>query len=91
MLKVRFEIPKRTPPKIDLDRARKSGSLVGDPIIAPAGCNYPEGEIVDHACLVCGMCLASHGDSDVCWRAIVPKWKLLLHDYCERIVWWVEG
>lgn len=67
--------------KIDIERAVRAKSLVGDPLVAPSGSNYSEGTVVDHFCLMCGGTLASHDHGDDCDRKLlttrypfVPEW-----------------
>jgi hypothetical protein len=76
--------------KIDIARAKKQHSVRGDPLIAPAGSNYPEGQIVDYFCLVCGNVMCAHGEDNNCWLEIMPRWKVWLYELCKRIMWWIE-
>jgi hypothetical protein len=76
-------------PRIDIEQARRQGSLRGDPMIAPACSNYPEGKIIDYFCLACGRTFAGHDDDNDCWRVLKSEEELRRYDeareICDRI------
>lgn len=71
--------------KPDIDRAKREGTLRGDPMIAPAWSNYPEGHIVDYFCLACGSTFAAHDDDSSCWRVLKTDEELARYDAATDI------
>jgi len=61
-------------------------------MIAPKGCNYPEGEIIDWICLGCGSSFAAHDENSECWRILKSKSELQRYDkamkLCNKIRGW---
>jgi len=71
--------------RIDIERAKKQGSLRGDPLIAPANSNYPEGSVVDYFCLACGSVMAAHDEDSDCWRVLKTPEELERYDAAKAI------
>lgn len=71
--------------KVDIERARRQGNLTGDPLIAPANSNYPEGSVVDYFCLACGLVMCAHDQDSSCWRALKSKGELARYDAAKKI------
>ena len=71
--------------RIDVDRAKREGTLRGDPIIATACSNYPEGTIVDYYCLACGRVMAAHDEYEDCWRVLRSDEELARYDAAKAV------
>ncbi len=71
--------------RIDVERARREGTLRGDPLIAPAHSNYPEGSIVDYFCLACGSVMCAHDENSDCWRVLKTAEELERYDAAKKI------